>query len=159
MPGCVVLLGNSSVTSPSPLQAVWDNSMFLTCDDMYTIWLVVFSSLVRSRNTAQSSTIRSPFAATSRSVTFTSLLLFILSWSSICLPMMHVMAPVWMSVVEFHVGKRLLVWLYSELVLGALSVAALARVDCYPGTTADLAYVVGAGFHMVVHGYNGVCAW
>ena len=56
-------------------------------------------------------------------------------------------------------GKHLLVWLYSELVLGALSVAALARVDCYPGATADLVYVVEAGFCMVVHGYDGVCAW
>ena len=45
MPDCVVLLGNSSVTSPSPFHAVWDNFMFLTCADMYTIWVVVFPSL------------------------------------------------------------------------------------------------------------------
>ena len=56
-------------------------------------------------------------------------------------------------------GDSLLVWLYSELILGALSVAALARVDCYPSTPADLAYVVEAGFHGGVHGCAGIYAW
>ena len=59
MPDCVVLLGNSSVTSLSPLHAVWDSSMLLTCANTYTIWLVVFLSLIRSRKNAPSSAIRS----------------------------------------------------------------------------------------------------